>query len=290
MRNFSNIIITCHFILILNKNRINDKLLSVNGVNVENVEHSFVIRLLKEAKDFIHLVIKRNINNNQKSINELNEITKRRNQAITKTAATVISNYTNSVNNSNNNLENPLSLIMNKSNFVSSLKPIKVTLNKKDKKDSFGVVLGCQFYIKDILPNSSAASEANLCRGDILVKLNDLTSEQLTLNEANKILSKSKETKLNLIVKRNAGSGSSGISSLSNSDSDDLIDENPIQLLDQVDNNKSSTTTTAQQHRLNNFNNTISTPIIQQAPIAEPNFKPIVESNENNRLSKFYSK
>jgi hypothetical protein len=253
-----------------------------------------VIRLLKEAKDFIHLVIKRNINNNQKSINELNEITKRRNQAITKTAATVISNYTNSVNNTNNNnnnLENPLSLIMNKSNFVSSLKPIKVTLNKKDKKDSFGVVLGCQFYIKDIIPNSSAASEANLCRGDILVKLNDLTSEQLTLNEANKILSKSKETKLNLIVKRNTGSGSSGISSLSNSDSDDLIDENPIQLLDQVDNNKSSTTTAQlQQQRLNNFNNTISTPIIQQAPIVEPNFKPIVESNENNRLSKFYSK
>ena len=129
-------------------------------------------------------------------INELNEITKRRNQAITKTAATVISNYTNSVNNTNNNnnnLENPLSLIMNKSNFVSSLKPIKVTLNKKDKKDSFGVVLGCQFYIKDIIPNSSAASEANLCRGDILVKLNDLTSEQLTLNEAIKTRIASRE-------------------------------------------------------------------------------------------------
>ncbi len=273
--------------------------MSVNGVNVENVEHAFVIRLLKEAKDFIHLVIRRNLNSNQKSASELAEIAKRRNQAITKTAATVLSNYTGKHAANGNNLDttsssnnvNPLNFVISNANFVPSLKPIKVTLNKKDKKDIYGVVLGCQFYIKDILPNSLAASEANLCKGDILVKLNEMASEQLTLLEANKLLTKSKENKINLIVKRNAGSGSSGISSLSNSD-DDLIDETNIKP-DKVE-----------QHKSQNFldiSNSIS--------IAKPQdsnsefFKPIsVENPEtissninnnnstNNRLPKFFSK
>ena len=271
--------------------------MSVNGVNVENVEHAFVIRLLKEAKDFIHLVIKRNINNNQKSLSELTEIAKRRNQAINKTAATVISNYSGKNSTNGNNLDttsssnsvNPLNFVINNANFVSSLKPIKVTLNKKEKKDVYGVVLGCQFFIKDILPNSLAASEANLCKGDILVKLNDVASEQLTLLEANKLLAKSKENKINLIVKRNTGSASSGISSLSNSD-DDLIDETHIKL-DQIDQHKK------QPQNFNNISN--STPIAKaQEPNAEL-FKTIENSEcnsntnsgaNNNRLTKFFSK
>ena len=265
--------------------------------------------MLKEAKDFIHLVIRRNLNNNQKSVSELAEVAKRRNQAITKTAATVLSNYTGKHAVNGNNLDttsssnsvNPLNFVISNANFVSSLKPIKVTLNKKDKKDTYGVVLGCQFYIKDILPNSLAASEANLCKGDILVKLNDMASEQLTLLEANKLLTKSKENKINLIVKRNAGSGSSGISSLSNSD-DDLIDETHIKL-DKVDHHK------LQAQNFNNISN--STPIVKSQdnsdffkPISVENPENIISNNSmnnnnnntnnpnntNNRLPKFFSK
>jgi hypothetical protein len=110
-----------------NKLFVDDKLLSVNGVNVENVEHSFVIRLLKEAKEFIHLVVKRKINNNNNNNNSnsnvqsifnskeallkqsLNEITNtngfyeqqqntvgnRRNQAVMHTANTILANFNN---------------------------------------------------------------------------------------------------------------------------------------------------------------------------------------------------
>lgn len=241
-----------------------------------------MIRLLTEAKDFIHLVIRRSATNNQKSINEMTEITKRRNQALAKTAATVMANYIGQNAQNANNLDNinPLSVMMSKSNFVSSLKPIKVTLNKKDKKDIFGVVLGCQFFVKEILPNSLAASEANLCKGDILVKLNDLTHEQISLVDANKLLTKSKDHKINLIVKRNSTSDSSGPSSLTSNSDDDLIDENPIQM-DQVDQVKTQFT--------NNYN--ISTPIMQKTEHKPDLFKPINNNeNTNNRMSKFYSK
>lgn len=157
--------------------RVDDIILSVNGVNVENVEHSFVIRLLKEAKDFIHLVIKRKLAQKTSGMNASAVVEtpsqcdyKRHNLAIQQTAATVMANYSSSYQNggcNNNGLNaaaapNAMSIMMNSSTSLSSMKPIKVALCKRDKKDSFGIVLGCRYYIKDIIPNSPASNEPSL--------------------------------------------------------------------------------------------------------------------------------
>lgn len=204
----------------------------MNGVNVENVEHSFVIRLLKEAKDFIHLSIRRKTTSNKNPTNEFilsqnqsNEQIKRQNAAIQQTASTVISNYQNNYNQTQapvstatNQNQNLMSIMMSSTHSVSSLKPIKLQLSRKDKKDSFGIVLGCKYYIKDILPNSVGSTETNLKIGDILLKLNDLSPDQVSLIEANKILSKTKENKINLVIKRN---------SLSSIDSEDTEVSSP---------------------------------------------------------------
>lgn len=191
---------------------VNDKLLSVNGVSVENVEHSFAIRLLKEAKEFIHLVVKRKINdsnehcmknkNNEQQIQDLKakeaeansglSTIRRCNQAILQTANTLLANFN----------APEVAKEITKTATVPLLKPIKVTLNRKDKRDGFGLILGCKFYIKDILPDTLASNEANLQKGDILLKLNDLGTDQLSLAEANKMLVKS--NKLQLAVKRNS--------------------------------------------------------------------------------------
>ncbi|RNA22847.1 tight junction ZO-1-like [Brachionus plicatilis] len=199
-----------------NKLLVDDILLSVNGVNVENVEHGFVIRLLKEAKDFIHLVIKRKIKQQNESDYIQNGCEmKRHNIAIQQTAATVMSNYqnnyqtnlhsasSNSTSTTDNSNQNLMSIMMNSTQSLSSMKPIKVQLNRKEKKELFGIVLGCKFYIKDIMPHSLAAQETNLKKGDILLKLNDLNTDQISLLDANKILSKYKDNKLNLVIKRN---------------------------------------------------------------------------------------
>jgi hypothetical protein len=215
---------------------------------VENVEHEFVIRLLKEAKDFIHLVIKRKTANNQKA--NVNENTqngtaqktqeqqqtsieqKRHNLAIQQTAATVMANYANTYQNGHavnkvpstpaaNNNTNLMSNMMNSSHSISSLKPIKLTFNRKDKKELYGIVVGCKYYIKEILPDSLAANEANLKLGDLLLKLNDFDVEQISVVEANRILTKSKENKLHLVVKR------SSVSSFSGGEEEELVNEMP---------------------------------------------------------------
>ena len=217
--------------------------MSVNGVNVENVEHSFVIRLLKEAKDFIHLVVKRKLaatittpNTNSNKLEEIDTASKRHNLAIQQTAATVVANFTQNINNNNNNNETDekqngkdlmSQMMQNGTTSMSSLKPFKVTLSKKDKKDTFGIVLGCKYYIKDILPNSVASNETNLRKGDLLLKLNDLSHDQFSLFTARKILQKTKESKVHLVIKRNSvGSSLSSVSE--DEDSDLIIDETPI--------------------------------------------------------------
>ena len=212
-----------------------DKLLSVNGVNVENVEHSFVIRLLKEAKDFIHLVVKRKLPTavtSHKHDVEIEMTNKHgHNVAIQQTAATVVANFTNNIHNDANDKENGKDLMahmmQNGTTSMSSLKPFKVTLSKRDKKDTFGIVLGCKYYIKEILPDSVASNEANLRKGDILLKLNDLSHDQFSLFTARKILQKTKESKVHLVIKRNSV-GSSLSSASDDDDSDLIIDETPI--------------------------------------------------------------
>jgi hypothetical protein len=227
----------------------------VNGVNVENVEHSFVIRLLKEAKDFIHLVVKRKLATTTTSMQSmLSEdmdngdvvaTSKRHNLAIQQTAATVVANFNTNThhietNHKETNSKGLMCQMMHNGTTtpMSSLKPFKVTLSKKDKKDTFGIVLGCKYYIKDILPNSAASNETNLRKGDLLLKLNDLSHDQFSLFTARKILQKTKESKVHLVIKRNSvGSSLSSVSDDNDdndnddeNDSDLIIDETPIQV------------------------------------------------------------
>ena len=216
-------------------------MLSVNGVNVENVEHSFVIRLLKEAKDFIHLVVKRQLPTSGQSTHETDAVDQkqRHNLAIQQTASTVVTNFNNShrhhrqqTHASANGKDDPMAQMTH----MSSLKPFKVTLSKRDKKEAFGIVLGCKYYIKDIVPNSVASGEANLRKGDLLLKINDLSHDQFSLFTARKILQKSKESKVHLVVKRaSAGSSMSSLSDdddndVEGGDSDLVVDETPIQV------------------------------------------------------------
>ena len=241
-----------------------DIILSVNGVNVENVEHEFVIRLLKEAKDFIHLVVKRkavpyeqsnnnNTNGSVMTVEQLNSTGKRHNLAIQQTAATVMANYTNTYQNGHKTAtqitgNNLMSNMMNGSTTISSLKPIKLTFNRKDKKELYGIVVGCKYYIKEILPNSLAANEPNLKHGDILLKLNDFEIEQISLIEANRILSKSKENKLHLVVKRNSSSSSEEEDV--ETEDEQVINELPNALPPQQQ--QENTTSTPQHHQQNN--------------------------------------
>ncbi|XP_074661139.1 tight junction protein 1-like isoform X2 [Tubulanus polymorphus] len=132
------------------KLHINDRVISVNNVPLDNVDHAYAISLLKESGNTVNLVVSRKlmIGNNE-----------------------------------------------------PTPEPVKVTLNKKNKKDEYGIVLGCKLYVKEITGNSLAAQDGGLKEGDTVLKINNATAENLSLTEAMKIIEKSKD-KLNLMISK----------------------------------------------------------------------------------------
>ena len=51
-------------------------------------------------------------------------------------------------------------------------KQIKVQLSKKEKKDNFGIVLGCKYFIEEIIEDSLADyPEVKLRPGDAILKV-----------------------------------------------------------------------------------------------------------------------
>ncbi|ELU09381.1 hypothetical protein CAPTEDRAFT_221876 [Capitella teleta] len=127
---------------------INDRILSVNGISLENVDHATAISVLKDSGNSVNLVVRRKV-----------------------------------VLPPNDEFE----------------QQFKVTLTKKNKKDDYGIVLGCRLFVKEILPNSLAAEEGVIKEGDTIRKINNTPCEALSLTDARKFIDKAKD-KLQLVV------------------------------------------------------------------------------------------
>ncbi|KAH7728368.1 PDZ domain protein [Aphelenchoides avenae] len=78
---------------------------------------------------------------------------------------------------------------------------LKFTLSKSRKKEDFGIVLGCKFYIKEITNEKLAEKDPGLKEGDIVLKVNGQSLDGVTLDEATRLLQRSRE-KLSLVVQR----------------------------------------------------------------------------------------
>lgn len=72
----------------------------------------------------------------------------------------------------------------------------------------FGIVLGCKFYIKEIMNRKLAEKDPGLREGDTVLRINGQSVEGITIEEATKWLSKSRE-KLSLVVQRDVRRDSS---------------------------------------------------------------------------------
>uniref|UniRef100_A0AC35TZI5 Tight junction protein ZO-1 n=1 Tax=Rhabditophanes sp. KR3021 TaxID=114890 RepID=A0AC35TZI5_9BILA len=86
---------------------------------------------------------------------------------------------------------------------------LKFTLSKSRKKDDFGIVLGCKFYIKQITNPKLAEKDPGLKEGDSVLRINGQSLEDISLEEATRWLQKSKE-KLSLVVQRDVKRGAPG--------------------------------------------------------------------------------
>ncbi|CAF0817936.1 unnamed protein product [Didymodactylos carnosus] len=123
----------------------NDQIISVNGYQVANMEHS-ALKLIRESTDFVNLVVRR------------------RKHSV----------------------------------LVFDAEPTKLTL-QKTKKDEFGIVLGCRYYVKKIHQQSSIEKENLITEGDEIIKINETPIDRLSLIDAQKLVDKAKE-RLTLFV------------------------------------------------------------------------------------------
>ncbi|XP_067654258.1 tight junction protein ZO-1-like isoform X2 [Haliotis asinina] len=129
--------------------QVNDRIVTVNNISLENVEHVTAIAVLRDSGNTINLVVRRRI--------------------------------------------------VLPTGLETETPPLKVTLGKKGKKDDFGVVLGCKFFVKEVLPHSLAAQEGAVKEGDTVLKINNTPIDNLSLTDARKLIEKTKD-KLQLII------------------------------------------------------------------------------------------
>lgn len=85
---------------------------------------------------------------------------------------------------------------------------LKFTLTKSKKKEDFGIVLGCKFYIKEITNRKLAEKEPGLKEGDTILRINGQSVDGITIEEATKWLTRSRE-KLSLVIQRDVRTGTS---------------------------------------------------------------------------------
>ncbi|XP_062412926.1 tight junction protein ZO-3 isoform X2 [Sardina pilchardus] len=80
-------------------------------------------------------------------------------------------------------------------------KPIRTTLIKKKQTDEYGMKLGSQIFIKHMTPTGLAAKQGTLQEGDLVLKINGMTTENLSLLETKHLVEKSRG-KLTMVVLR----------------------------------------------------------------------------------------
>ncbi|XP_067252210.1 tight junction protein ZO-3 isoform X1 [Chanodichthys erythropterus] len=80
-------------------------------------------------------------------------------------------------------------------------RPIRTTLIKKKPTDEYGMKLGSQIFIKHMTPTGLAAKQGTLQEGDLVLKINGMTTENLSLLETKHLVEKSRG-KLTMLVLR----------------------------------------------------------------------------------------
>ncbi|GAB0090724.1 tight junction protein ZO-1 [Sergentomyia squamirostris] len=170
--------------------QVNDRIISANGVNLDNVEYATAVQVLRDSGATVTLVIKRRVSN----LNLLSSP----------------SNHQHSHSLSSTGLTGPNS---------SSQQTIKVSLSKGSKKEDFGITLGCRLFVKEISSKAKdqlAANGYHLQEGDVVTRLHNTNcNDAMSLKEAKKIIDGCKE-RLNIVVLRdvaNNAATSSGMQS-----------------------------------------------------------------------------
>uniref|UniRef100_A0A2K5PN09 Tight junction protein 3 n=1 Tax=Cebus imitator TaxID=2715852 RepID=A0A2K5PN09_CEBIM len=84
------------------------------------------------------------------------------------------------------------------------MKPVKSVLVKRRDSEEFGVKLGSQIFIKHITDTGLAARNGGLQEGDLILQINGVSSQNLSLSDTRRLIEQSEGT-LTLLVLRDHG-------------------------------------------------------------------------------------
>lgn len=163
--------------------RTNDRIVSANGISLENVEYATAVQVLRDSGNTVTLVVKRRVPSMQ-------------------------GNYQQAGPSAMGNHQHQHSL--SSMGLTNGSQQIKVVLNKASKKEDFGLVLGCRLFIKEIsskMREQLNASGYTLQEGDIVTRVHNTNChDAMSIKEAKKIIDGCKE-RLNLAVVRDPNAG-----------------------------------------------------------------------------------
>jgi tight junction protein 1 len=163
---------------------VNDRIISANGISLENVDYATAVQVLRDSGNTVTLVVKRRaaqpgamVNGN--SFNQASPLGNHQHSHSLSSAGLIGAN--------------------------GSQNQYKVLITKSNKKEDFGIVLGCRLFIKEISSKTRDQLQANgysLQEGDIVTRIhNSLAGDTMSIKEARKIMDGCKE-RLNLTVIR----------------------------------------------------------------------------------------
>ncbi|XP_059425426.1 tight junction protein ZO-3 isoform X1 [Carassius carassius] len=187
-----------------------DQIVMVNGVSMEKVTSLYTIQNLRNCGKTANITVKRPrtiqipaSNRPTRSASQSNilddEMPQRRGQRNTDASR---NQRARSVTPDRNGHDLPImSGFKRLPNQDVQDKPIRTTLIKKKPTDEYGMKLGSQIFIKHMTPTGLAAKEGSLQEGDLVLKINGLTTENLSLLETKHLVEKSRG-KLTMLVLR----------------------------------------------------------------------------------------
>nr|XP_046247232.1 tight junction protein ZO-3 isoform X2 [Scatophagus argus] len=196
-----------------------DQIVMVNGVSMENVHSNYTIQTLKSCGKIANVTLKRprkiqipatsRPTRAASHSNLLDQDPPRRTRRYSDGSDNRDSNRYNSRAQSNspdrNGHGNTLPLMSSGYKRLPYQdvpeKPIKTTLIKKRVTDEYGLKLGSQIFIKHMTETGLAAREGTLQEGDLILKINGMTTENLSLLETKHLVEKSRG-KLTMTVLR----------------------------------------------------------------------------------------
>ncbi|XP_055638508.1 tight junction protein ZO-1 isoform X5 [Toxorhynchites rutilus septentrionalis] len=170
--------------------QVNDRIISVNGISLENVEYATAVQVLRDSGNTVTLVVKRRVPNHS---------------LMQPTGGS--SAIPGGTSHQHQHSLSSTGIVLGSLGNNGSQQQIKVIVTKASKKDDFGIVLGCRLFIKEISSKTKDQLVANgytLHEGDLVTRIHNTNcNDSMSLKEAKKIMDGCKE-KLTLAVLRDS--------------------------------------------------------------------------------------